>query len=259
MIIDRLGQQLREQNWVAVALEFLIVVAGVFVATQVSNWNAERSTQRRATAVSTRLTSDLRYEAWSYMYLVEYHRDVLANARIAVATLAGDTTVSDEELVIAAYRATQYKHQERHRATYDELVSTGEISLIKDDQLRTAAIDVFTFPIFDIIREEGRNSDYRRVFRRIVSAPVQHALLKACGDRLPRTGDYDAIVGSLAYPCTPDVHPQRISAAAAALRADPEVLPALRQRFADLETTVTDLTQNFNSLPELERLAKQDR
>ena len=138
-------------------------------------------------------------------------------------------------------------------------MSTGEIGLIKDDKLGTAAIDVFTFPMFDIIREEGRNSDYRKVFRRAVSAPVQHALLKACGDRIPQTGNYDAIVGSLAYACKPDIHPRLISAAADALREDAEVLPALRHRFADLETTVTDLTQNFNSLPELERLANSNR
>jgi hypothetical protein len=41
MILRRTMEHLRRQDWVAVAIEFVIVVLGVFVATQVSNWNEE--------------------------------------------------------------------------------------------------------------------------------------------------------------------------------------------------------------------------
>ena len=33
---------LKEQNWIAVILDFVIVVMGVFVGLQVSNWNEAR-------------------------------------------------------------------------------------------------------------------------------------------------------------------------------------------------------------------------
>ena len=42
MILRRLSANLKAQNWTAIAIEFVIVVAGVFVGTQVSNWNDER-------------------------------------------------------------------------------------------------------------------------------------------------------------------------------------------------------------------------
>jgi hypothetical protein len=42
MILRRVIQHFRKQEWTAIALDFLIVVAGVFVGLQVSNWNAER-------------------------------------------------------------------------------------------------------------------------------------------------------------------------------------------------------------------------
>ncbi len=46
MIYKRFAANLRAQNWFAIGIEFAIVVAGVFVGTQVSNWNAERLEKR---------------------------------------------------------------------------------------------------------------------------------------------------------------------------------------------------------------------
>lgn len=42
MILRRLSKHVREQNWVAVALDFLIVVLGVFIGVQIGNWNDTR-------------------------------------------------------------------------------------------------------------------------------------------------------------------------------------------------------------------------
>lgn len=43
MILARLSRAIREQNWFAVALEFLIVILGVVIGFQVTAWNAERA------------------------------------------------------------------------------------------------------------------------------------------------------------------------------------------------------------------------
>ena len=39
MILRRLTTNLRAQNWTAIAIDFLIVVLGVFLGIQASNWN----------------------------------------------------------------------------------------------------------------------------------------------------------------------------------------------------------------------------
>jgi hypothetical protein len=48
MLFRRVRDHVVHQNWTAIAIDFLIVVAGVFVGTQVSNWNSDRLEQRRA-------------------------------------------------------------------------------------------------------------------------------------------------------------------------------------------------------------------
>ena len=42
MILRRFADALRQQNWTAIAIEFALLVLGVFLGIQVSNWNAER-------------------------------------------------------------------------------------------------------------------------------------------------------------------------------------------------------------------------
>jgi hypothetical protein len=46
MLLRRITEHVKAQNWTAVALDFVIVVMGVFIGIQVSNWNATRSDAR---------------------------------------------------------------------------------------------------------------------------------------------------------------------------------------------------------------------
>ena len=42
MILARLTRAMRQQNWFAVALEFVIVILGVVIGVQVTAWNSAR-------------------------------------------------------------------------------------------------------------------------------------------------------------------------------------------------------------------------
>ncbi|MBL4870815.1 MAG: hypothetical protein JKX72_07665 [Robiginitomaculum sp.] len=45
MILRRVIKHVRNQEWTAILIDFLIVVIGVFVGLQVSNWSVARATQ----------------------------------------------------------------------------------------------------------------------------------------------------------------------------------------------------------------------
>ena len=42
MILRRITEHVKAQNWTAIAIEFVLLVAGVFLGIQVANWNEER-------------------------------------------------------------------------------------------------------------------------------------------------------------------------------------------------------------------------
>lgn len=46
MILRRLTKHVNDQNWFAVALDFCIVVAGILIAFQITNWSTDRADKR---------------------------------------------------------------------------------------------------------------------------------------------------------------------------------------------------------------------
>ena len=246
MILRRITEHVKTQNWFAVALDFVIVVAGVFIGIQVANWNEARLTDQKAAVFSERLRADLRGEAWSFEFMGGYYRQVLANARRAHDALSGRAPLDDEALLVAAYRATQYQGFVRRRATWEELSSTGELGLIRDPALRQLAMDVYEVPAYDWTVNDGRSSAYRQAFRRTVDLPVQDALAAACGDRIIEEGDFAGIAGTLDYPCDPDLDAEAAAVAAQALRADPDILPLLRLQATNTRTNIANFGYGRN-------------
>lgn len=244
MLLRRLTRSLKEQNWTAIWIEFVLLVAGVFLGIQVSNWNEERETDQKAVAFTEHLLEDLREEAWGYELLIEYSEQVRKNAEQAEAGLAGATAMEDEAVLVAAYRAPQYKQKLRRRATYDELISTGAIGLIRDRALRDLAMRLYSIPTIDNLVREGMQSRYREAFRMTVPLAAQHALARHCGDRPTPVGDYASLAHSLDYPCRTELSTDAIRDAVAALRGNPQLVGFLRLRETDLATRLADLVSN---------------
>ena len=56
----RIAEHVKTHNWFAVAIDFVIVVVGVFIGVQVSNWNDAASERRRTALIVEALRQDLR-------------------------------------------------------------------------------------------------------------------------------------------------------------------------------------------------------
>jgi len=242
MILRRVTAHLARQDWTAVVIELAVVVIGVFIGLQASNWNQDRETEGRAAHFADSLKSDMRAEAWGYEYQIHYYGNVLANAERAVDALTDKAPLADEALLISAFRATQYNETIRRRATYDELTSTGAIGLIRDPVLRETAMRLYTTNNFNNIVQEGRSSLYRMAFRMAVPNDAQRSLEKMCGDRVAIVGDYKTnFADAINYPCSTGLPADTIVTSVAALRNDPKLIPLLRLRVVDLESNVANL------------------
>jgi hypothetical protein len=238
MLLRRTIENLRKQEWTAIAIDFVIVVVGVFLASQVTNWNAARMTHERAREVTARLLADVHQESLHWQNMRTYYAVALANGERAAAITEDGVRAPDEEFLIAAYRATQYLYYGPRRAAYDEVLSTGDIGIVTDPELREAATLLFNSDLINNATRFSRASEYRSLFRRSVPASVQLALRTHCGDRVGEGG----FPSTQDYTCTTGLAADEVSAAAAALRRAPSFIEALRQRVADLDTIREDLS-----------------
>lgn len=59
MILRRVIRHVRNQEWTAIGIDFLIVVLGVFLGIQVQEWSAERGERRLERVYLERLLADV--------------------------------------------------------------------------------------------------------------------------------------------------------------------------------------------------------
>ena len=136
MISRRLYQHIQSHNWFAVAVDFLIVVIGVFVGIQVSNWNAERMERRAARTYIERIREDSDASANSIGNMLTYYRTVKQHALAALASFDRPEAELDQQFLVDAYQASQILMRSVERSTYDEILSAGAMNSIPDVEVR---------------------------------------------------------------------------------------------------------------------------
>ncbi len=136
MILRRVIAHFRKQEWTAIFLDFLIVVVGVFIGIQVSNWNAEQNYRRTARDYVVRIQGELAANKRDMAGRTEYFNRVKGHALRALEALDDPPETLGEEFIIDSYFASQTLRRRISRSTYNELLSANEINTYIDRGLR---------------------------------------------------------------------------------------------------------------------------
>lgn len=146
MLLRRVIEHVKTQNWTAVALDFVIVVVGVFIGIQVSNWNADRSLEKQKTAAVGRLHAESEAIVRFFQYAVGSFDARNAARREALERLqSGDFEGTDlSRLQNALGSVAIAPSATPPRSVYDELISTGLFAETGDPAMRTAIADYYS-------------------------------------------------------------------------------------------------------------------
>lgn len=250
MISRRLYQHIQSHNWFAVAVDFLIVVIGVFVGIQVSNWNAERMERRAARTYIERIREDIDASANSIGNMLTYYRTVKQHALAALASFDRPEAELDQQFLVDAYQASQILMRSVERSTYDEILSAGAMNSIPDVEVRRRLANFYKN--VDAIEELMRYvPPYRETLRRYMPYAVQAAIFEHCND----VASVDArgfVSSTLPERCDLGLPVETIGPGISAIRT-PELKLDLARRLADLDTKL----KNYQRL--VERGASLDR
>ena len=109
MLLRSVTRHVREQNWFAVTLDFLIVVVGVFIGIQVSNWNDERRMIDQERAFLAQLREEVVFNVEATKYQEQYAGVVVEAGRRVLAFLEGELDCGAEcaDLITDVFHATQ--------------------------------------------------------------------------------------------------------------------------------------------------------
>lgn len=183
MILRRLREHVTHHNWFAVTIDFVIVVLGVFVGIQASNWNQARIERRQAREYRAMLQSDLDANLQNLASRKRYYGWVRREALATLADLDRPSSGLDDQFLLHAYQATQIQPWALKRNTYDEILSIGGMAKLGEPALRDKIANYYVTS--DVT---GANiavvPPYRDIVRRIMPYSVQEAIRARCNERL---------------------------------------------------------------------------
>ena len=161
MILRRVIAHFRKQEWTAIAIDFLIVVLGVFVGLQVSNWNAAQGDRVKEAAYLRQLVDDLTADlgqidrvanvASTRMAAIAlvldragltpppatfHFRDCAFEPCSGLLTFEPKAPFSLDHPSAAPDALYDFRRINPVRHTYDALISTGDIGLLRNGVVR---------------------------------------------------------------------------------------------------------------------------
>ena len=227
MIYKRFAANLRAQNWFAIAIEFAIVVAGVFVGTLVANANQERLQRKETRRLLVQIKPDLKNLTDIFSTARQYYTTTRRYAGTALAGWRADRRVSDRDFVIAAYQASQIYALTIDSGTWASIMGADQVRSLDDAKLRRKLSTVL-YADYTPLQLGALYTSYRQNVRRLIPLELQEQIRDRCGDRRrPSDG-----VTTLPATCDLTVDPAVAAAAATKLRAHPDLADDLTWHFA---------------------------
>lgn len=238
MILRRLTENLRAQNWTAITIEFLIVVVGVFIGTQVANWNQQRLAKVETERMLEQLVPELQSQMEFFDSVQTYYVTSRRYADQALAAWSGDSRLSDEQFVIAAYQASQVTGIGTNAENWAITFGGDQLRDIQDPKVRRN-MELMLTSDYSTVAFNSVATPYRENVRRVIPIKIQDDIRRECGDRnVP--GKYGFVLIVLPKTCSLKIPPAQAAAVAAALRARPDLVEELNWHLAAIAVLLTN-------------------
>ena len=228
MIYKRFAENLRAQNWFAIAIELAIVIIGVFIGTWVANWNTRRVEQAEARRMLVQLKPSIELLQQYFDGARRYYAVTRQYAAVAQAGWTRDQLVNDSDFVVSAYQASQIMGISTNGVAWAEVLGADRLRQVEDPQLRTDLATLMSSD-YSIIDTPAVDTPYRRNVRRLIPIALQDRVRKRCGDQPPTE---PAFFPTLPARCPLKLPAAEAAAAARKLREHPEVLDDLQWHMA---------------------------
>ena len=236
MVIRRIREHVAAHNWFAVGIDLAIVVVGVLIATQVSNWNEARHDRDKGKNYSVRLIEELRTTEQSMRAIKLYYTDTRDHALAALAVLRKQESDAGESFLVDAYQATQIFPRAARHATYDEILQSGSLELIGAPDLR-ARLSNYYWRMDGLVSLDTVSPPYRERVRTVMPYEVQQAIRTKCDEIITDLGN-GLMAPRLPARCSPGLDPAVAAAAAAQIRAEPALANDLTRMIITLDTRI---------------------
>lgn len=220
MILRRLAQHLREQNWTAITIEFVLLVLGVFLGIQVANWNEERVDREREHLLLVELRAELAETIRQIGIKKSAFAQIARSGERSIAFLDANADCGSDcwPVIVDFFHASQWQAIPVVLTTYDEMRRNG---WPRNRAIVDAAED-YARQTRQIALPLDAPPAYRALVRGLIPLPVHGPYWRTC---------FELADGEEAYveQCPPGVDSEISAAGVAAIRAHPDIYRTLTE------------------------------
>jgi len=255
MVVRRFRDHVAEHNWFAVAVDFLIVVAGVFVGIQASNWNQERVNRAQGRAYRAMLIDDLEANQHDLAVRKRYYDWVRGEGLKTLAALDGPRSNLGVQFLVDAYQASQIIPWSLERNTYDQITAAGNMDLVGDTDLRDRISNYYVGS--DVT---GKNIEstmpYHDIIRRALPYAAQYRIRTICGEKIGENarGQFEMTIPER---CTMELDPALMRKAVDQVRNTPGLELDLNRQLVDLDQKLISVDVILRRAAALEEILKR--
>ena len=181
MILRRFIKNINEQNWFVVWLDVFVVMVGIFLGMQVTNWNEERKENSLRKIYNERLIVDFNNELRGAKARIDYFNGTKLYGYQALDFLNEPSSqrVPTTDIIVAFMMASGRWENSSNQNTYNELINSGRIHLLGSFKLRDVINQYYSDNSTRMV-EFARMSAYFISIRSIIHPDVQETILNNC-------------------------------------------------------------------------------
>ncbi|MEM7276765.1 MAG: hypothetical protein AAF385_01460 [Pseudomonadota bacterium] len=177
MLFRRISKHLADQNWVAVGIDFAIVVVGVFIGLQVANWNEARQDANDELATVSRLLGD--FETHEKVLMERSARAeqlALTSARLLAIVQSGQEPADRDSVKELIFSCLGTSFRVSPPSSYTELLESGALSKLRSQSLREALVRfgqskaLWDYLDGEVWAQKSENSKFRQAMDVRISA-----------------------------------------------------------------------------------------
>ncbi len=184
MLLRRVIEHVKTQNWTAVGLDFIIVVVGVFIGIQVSNWNTSRADAQRDREFVERLAGNMAFDERNLIVARDYWLETANHGRDALQYLnTGEYAEGSQWRTILAFlHASQMNSIRFTDDAYQEMIGSGSLGAVGSIELRDRLGRLYSLGRDDVFLNTLFNyqSPYRINVRKITPIKIMDYYWEKC-------------------------------------------------------------------------------
>jgi hypothetical protein len=228
MILRRVIKHVRNQEWIAIFIDFLIVVVGVFVGLQVQQWSTERTADTNEIKLLGELRTELENSIIVSTNRISSFTQVGEAAQRSLAFLETGDDCGDEcwPIVVDFFHASQWQRIDASRLIFEEMRRAG----LPRSRAVIEAVESYHIEIDALGYTMNMLPEYRTLVRGLIPLTIHDIYWKTCFN-------FEANKETYNLDCPQGVSAEVSARTIAAIKAEPDIIPTLTVWAGDVRST----------------------